>query len=66
LNKKYKEDKFVNTVKNHKKKIQANLNSTIKRAANVVEDIKSDKCKKLRHTAYTSKTRRVLKKKWES
>jgi len=45
LNTKYKVDKFVNTVKNHKTN-QANINSTIIIAANVVEDIKSDKYKK--------------------
>jgi len=45
LNTKYKEDKFLNTLKNHKKN-QANMNSTIKIATNVVGDIKIDKCKK--------------------
>jgi hypothetical protein len=45
LNAKYKEDKFVNIVESHKTN-QTNINSTIKIAAIVVEDIKSNKCKK--------------------
>jgi hypothetical protein len=44
LDTKFKEDRFVNTAKNHKRN-QANVNSTIKIAASVVEDIKPYKCK---------------------
>jgi hypothetical protein len=54
LNMKYKEDQFVNTVKSHESN-QANMNSTIKTTAKVVEELNqsnknSDTKKGIQHT----------------
>jgi hypothetical protein len=67
LNTEYKEDKFVKTVKNRKTN-EPNMNSTILIAANVVEDIKSDKCKNediQRTKARKGEFLKEKKKKWE-
>jgi hypothetical protein len=67
LNTKYAEGQFVNTVKNHENNRQ-NMNSTIKIAAKVVEDLnerdenRNTHKKKGRHTTYKSKIIGVLSK----
>ena len=58
LNTKHKEDQFVNIVRSQES-YQANMKSTIKIAAKVVEDLHQTKERSdtKRHTAYRSKIR---------
>jgi tripartite-type tricarboxylate transporter receptor subunit TctC len=68
LNTKYKEDQFVNIVKSYKS-LPANMNSTIKIAAKVIEELnqkkeRSDTKKGIHHTK--ARLGEFLKKKWES
>ena len=69
LNTNYKEDQFVNTVKNHKS-TQPNMNSIIKSAAKIIEELnqligKNDvKQNEIQHTK--EKLGEVLKKKWKN
>jgi hypothetical protein len=65
LNTKYTEDQFVNIVKSQEGN-QSNMNSTIKVAAKVVEELnqtnENSDTKKRRHSTRKSKLRRALKK----
>jgi hypothetical protein len=63
LNTKYKEDRFVNIVKNQESS-QPNMNSTIKTAVKVAEELNQMRTvtkKKGRHSMHKSNIRRVLK-----
>jgi hypothetical protein len=68
LNTKRKEDQFENIVKSHESN-QLNMNSTIKKAANIVEELnqaneKSDTIKDgIKHTK--GRLGKFLKRKWE-
>ena len=65
LNTNYKEDQFVNIVKNHES-VQPNMNSVLKLATKIIEElsqphVKSDGTK---HTK--ARLREVLKEKWKN
>jgi len=58
LSTEYKEDQFVNIAKSHESK-QANMKSTIKIAAKVIEELHQaqERSDTKRHTTYKSKIR---------
>ena len=69
LNTKYKEDQFVNIVKNHES-TQPNMNSILKSAAKIIEELNQPSEKsnaKLQGTQHTKeRSGEVLKEKWKN
>ena len=65
LNTNYKEDQFVNTVKNHES-TQPNMNSVLKSATKVIEELSQPHVKSdgTQHTK--ARLREVLKEKWKN
>ena len=65
LNTNYKEDQFVNTVKNHES-TQPNMNSVLKLATKVIEELSQPHVKSdgTQHTK--ARLREVLKEKWKN
>jgi len=65
LNTNYKEDQFVNIVKNHES-AQPNMNSVLKLATMIIEELSEPhvKCDGTQHTKV--RLREVLKEKWKS